>query len=109
MAYQNYHIRLDAALASQLHDFCECWGQPISAVVRDAVCYLLQHPEIYVEVLAARLGGALAIPTPEQALAAERLLASLGQGGPDMPIGGDLKVSMETDTDVPVEGDLKVG
>jgi hypothetical protein len=49
-----FRVRLDTHTAAQLRDFADTWQQTPSAVIRDAVCYLLEHPAIFPDILSSR-------------------------------------------------------
>ena len=51
-----YRTRLDPALADALEHFARDWQQPVSAVIRDCVRYILARPDLYPDILSERCG-----------------------------------------------------
>jgi hypothetical protein len=64
-------------MLDQLKELAETWGQPVSGVVRDAVKYVLLHPDMYAELLSARMAFTVDPRTEAQKAAWQSLEAEL--------------------------------
>jgi hypothetical protein len=78
MPSMTFRTRLDEPLSQALIEFARDWGQPVSAIIRDATRYAVMHPDIYAADMLQRYPKAVeSANTPEQMAAAVDYLASL--------------------------------
>jgi hypothetical protein len=68
------HVRFPSPLAEAVQDFAHVWHVTVSELVRSSVLYMIRHPEIYGNLVAARLAAIPQTSTPEQMAAAQEHL-----------------------------------
>ena len=75
------HVRMPEPLYFRLKDVCEEVQQPCTEVIRRSLQYVLDHPEVWLQLFMQAVEDT---STPEQRQAAERYLASLESVGLDV-------------------------